>query len=80
MFEEYYDRLPEEERFIIPNYSYLALTNYTVQKLPEKLVEILSFWLFCLISDVRDIIEEICLDFFLKKGRLLPWFDARFLK
>ncbi|HGK3122515.1 TPA: hypothetical protein ACJ1OR_002119, partial [Streptococcus pneumoniae] len=25
MFEEYYDRLPEEERFIIPNYSYLAL-------------------------------------------------------
>lgn len=36
--------LPEEERFIIPNYSYLALTNYTVQKLPEKLVEILSFW------------------------------------
>ncbi|CJY83047.1 transcriptional regulator [Streptococcus pseudopneumoniae] len=44
IFEEYYDRLPEEERFIIPNYSYLALTNYTVQKLPEKLVEILSFW------------------------------------
>ncbi|MDS8469234.1 hypothetical protein RLI91_03185 [Streptococcus pneumoniae] len=44
MFEEYYDRLPEEERFIIPNYSYLTLTNYTVQKLPEKLVEILSFW------------------------------------
>ncbi|HFI5150469.1 hypothetical protein [Streptococcus pneumoniae] len=44
MFEEYYDRLPEEERFIISNYSYLALTNYTVQKLPEKLVEILSFW------------------------------------
>lgn len=44
IFEEYYDRLPEEERFIIPNYSYLALANYTVQKLPEKLVEILSFW------------------------------------
>lgn len=44
IFEEYYDRIPEEERFIIPNYSYLALTNYTVQKLPEKLVEILSFW------------------------------------
>ncbi|MGO6355160.1 hypothetical protein ACTQQN_07915 [Streptococcus pneumoniae] len=36
MFEEYYDRLPEEERFIIPNYSYLALTNYTVPKITRK--------------------------------------------
>ena len=80
IFEEYYDRLPEEERFIIPNYSYLALTNYTVQKSPEKLVKLLSFWWFCLISNIWDMIEEICLDFFLKKGRLLPWFDARFLK
>ena len=43
-FEEYYDRLPEEERFIIPNYYHLALTNYTVQKITEMLVEVLSFW------------------------------------